>query len=93
MFVEFGGRYFYLDEESFAERITKAEAATDKEHPWRIEEIVAIQQRMKSLDDLLLEHMRATATPDPIERLREHIAQMCSGETSQETPPVEQEKR
>lgn len=80
MFAEIGGRYYYIDEESFAERMTRAQAETDREHPWQIEDIVEIQHRMKSLEDRLFEHLKATATPDPIDTLRRHLDEMVANQ-------------
>lgn len=74
MYVEALGTTYYLDEESFAKRMTQAA----KEHPWRMEEVVAIQHQMKSVEDRIFEHVRRSATPDPMETLRRHIDKMSS---------------
>ena len=76
MYVRAFGADYYLNEKAFAERITQATT----EHPWRMEEIIAIQHQMKEAEDRIFEYMRQTATPDPLEVLRAHIAQMVEDE-------------
>lgn len=80
MYVRVFGADYYLNEKTFVERMTQA--ASD--HPWRTEEIIAIQRQMKDVEDRIFEHVRQTAMPDPLETLRRHIDEMIAAD-SQET--------
>jgi hypothetical protein len=71
MHVNLFGQDYYFDEKLFEKQMTEA-----ANRPWRTEEIVAIQHRMKSTEDRLLDHLRQTATPDPIQTLRQHLDAM-----------------
>jgi hypothetical protein len=75
----FGASYF-LDEKSFAERMTQAHKETETKYPWRMEEILAIQRQMRSSEDRLFEYVRQIATPDPLETLRHHIEEMIESQ-------------
>lgn len=75
MYVNLCGCNYYIDEKSLAERLTPE---VMEGPPWRTEEIIEIQKRMTTLDDMLRDHMLATATPDPIDRLRKHLDEMLT---------------
>ena len=83
MHFEAFGRTYYLNEKSFVERMTQARSATETDHPWRIEEIVTIQNRMRSFDEFIAIHLKHSATPDPLQTLRQHIDGMLTGESSE----------
>lgn len=42
----------------------------------RTEEVIAVQHQMKELEDRLMEYLRQTATPDPVEALRRCLNEM-----------------
>lgn len=72
MYVRAFGADYYLDEKSFAERMTQAA----ENHPWRMKEIVAIQHQMKEAEDRIFDYIAATT--DPLETLRRHIDDMVA---------------
>lgn len=69
------GTDYYLDEEAWTRQVV--EGALNGP-PWRVEEVIAIQQQMRGLDNLLLEYMQRTATPNPLDTLRKHLDEMIA---------------
>lgn len=82
MHFNFLDKEYYLDEQRWVERMTPKQGP-----PWRIEEVIAIQHRMKESEERILEYLRQTATPDPIDTLRKHLDEMIAKETAHEPTP------
>lgn len=76
MYIHFSGMDYFLDEKKFREMI----AAAGPPPPLNMEEVIAIQQRMREMEVDFMEHLEMTAMPVPHRELQRYLDGLIAGD-------------